>query len=466
MNFIKCLALGALFLLAGCQSEEETQSFLVACKYDSVANIETMLNNGMDVNGKSKAGITGLMVAAAENRREVVKLLLKHHAKPDIQTRNGVSALMLASLTGSDIAIIADLIHAQADVNLAARDKNTALMSAISNGWEGDVREDYLHIIELKKPDAAPERETALDKVIAATAERALAKGDGALMTQDMALKHAPGILKKNSEQIVALLLKSGADVNVANNDGETVFFQAVNSTRSAEMIRALIDAGADVNKADNEGTTPLMLAAANTEPELIKILAVPGLDLDKVNRDGLTPLMVAAAYGAPAVISALVERGAKVDVLSTQDITALMLAVKRDKKTSVAALLAAGADLNFKNKAGYAAVGYSHSGEVRQLLIDNHADLTGQVPLMAQSELQFCADKLADSLAYSNIARSISGDSRPDIMMHRQECPGLGQLTMLLGRVEFKPAGTEYMGQPVSCTVSDRLNAFRAQCH
>lgn len=401
MNLIKCLSLLFLFLLAGCQSEEETLSFLLACKYDSVVNVETMLNNGIDVNGKSKAGITGLMVAAAENRREVVELLLKHHAKPNIQTRAGTSALMLASARGSEAAIISDLIHAKADVNLVTRNKNTALMSAISDG-----------------------------------------------------------------EEIVALLLKSGADVNAVNNDGETAFYQAINHNRSASVIKALTDAGADVNKADNEGTSPLMLAAVSTDPTLINMLALPGLDVDQTNRDGLTPLQIASAYGAPAVISALVERGAKVDFLSSKDFTALMMAVKMEKKSSVVALLAAGANVNLKNKAGYTAIGYSRSGEIRQLLIDNHADLTGQVALMAQSELQFCANKLADSLAYSDIARSISGDSRPDIMMHRQDCPGLGQLTMLLGSFEFKPAGTQYMGQTVTCTVSEHRKEFEAKCH
>ncbi|HCT4436794.1 TPA: ankyrin repeat domain-containing protein [Klebsiella aerogenes] len=464
MNLIKCLSLLFLFLLAGCQSEEETLSFLLACKYDSVVNIETMLNNGIDVNGKSKAGITGLMVAAAENRREVVELLLKHHAKPNIQTRAGTSALMLASARGSEAAIISDLIHAKADVNLVTRNKNTALMSAISDGEE--VKDDYLHIIELKKPGAPQEEESVLDKIVAATAERSLARNGSALMTEDMALKAAPGILKKNGEEIVALLLKSGADVNAVNNDGETAFYQAINHNRSTSVIKALTDAGADVNKADNEGTSPLMLAAVSTDPTLINMLALPGLDVDQTNRDGLTPLQIASAYGAPAVISALVERGAKVDFLSSKDFTALMMAVKMEKKSSVVALLAAGANVNLKNKAGYTAIGYSRSGEIRQLLIDNHADLTGQVALMAQSELQFCANKLADSLAYSDIARSISGDSRPDIMMHRQDCPGLGQLTMLLGSFEFKPAGTQYMGQTVTCTVSEHRKEFEAKCH
>ncbi len=35
-----------------------------------------MLDNGIDVDGQDKTGLSGLMVAAAENRRDVVELLL------------------------------------------------------------------------------------------------------------------------------------------------------------------------------------------------------------------------------------------------------------------------------------------------------------------------------------------------------------------------------------------------------
>ncbi|PLP48262.1 hypothetical protein CWM98_04135, partial [Klebsiella variicola] len=112
MKVIKGLALLCLLMLAGCQSEEETSQFLLACKYDAPATIEAMLNNGIDVDGQDKTGLSGLMVAAAENRRDVVALLLKRQAKPNLQTRQGVTALMLAAARGSDAAIIGDLLQA------------------------------------------------------------------------------------------------------------------------------------------------------------------------------------------------------------------------------------------------------------------------------------------------------------------------------------------------------------------
>ncbi len=459
MKVIKGLALLCLLMLAGCQSEEETSQFLLACKYDAPATIEAMLNNGIDVDGQDKTGLSGLMVAAAENRRDVVALLLKRQAKPNLQTRQGVTALMLAAARGSDAAMIGDLLQAGASVNQTSVEKSTA----IADG--GDVRNDYQHILAMKKPDAPVEKESALDKIVGATAAKSLATGNRALMTEDMALQLAPGAFKKNVDEIVALLIRHGADVKAVNASGESAFFLAVDHARSAETITTLANAGADTSLADKSGTTPLMLAAAGDDPNLVLALSASGVEVDKPNREGLTALQVAAGQGSPAVIAALVQRGAKVDQLSANDLSPLMLAVKMNNKANVEALLEAGASVNLSNKAGYTAIGYSRAGEVRQLLLAQHAELKGQAAHMAQSELQFCANAFADKLAYSDIARAVNNDTRPDIMRHQQSCPELGELTMLLGEFKFNPAGSTYLGEPVTCKVSEYRKAFEVTC-
>ena len=107
-------------------------------------------------------------------------------------------------------------------MNQTSIDKSTALMSAISDG--GDVRNDYQHILAMKKPDAPVEEESTLDKIVGATAAKSLATGNRALMTEDMALQLAPGAFKKNVDEIVALLLKHGADVKAVNASGESAF--------------------------------------------------------------------------------------------------------------------------------------------------------------------------------------------------------------------------------------------------
>ncbi len=226
-----------------------------------------------------------------------------------------------------------------------------------------------------------------------------------------------------------------------------------------------MANAGADTSLADKSGTTPLMLAAAGDDPIWCWRCRPPGWKwISRTVKDSRR-CRWRLGQGAPAVIAALAQRGAKVDQLSANDLSPLMLAVKMNNKANVEALLAAGASVNLSNKAGYTAIGYSRAGEVRQLLLAQHAELKGQAAHMAQSELQFCANAFADKLAYSDIARAVNNDTRPDIMRHQQSCPELGELTMLLGEFTFTPAGATYLGEPVTCKVSEYRKTFEVNC-
>lgn len=69
-----------------------------------------MIADVFDIDAEDTQGITGLIVAAAENRPDVVKLLLKHKADSNIKSKLGVSALMFASARGSDIEIVQALM--------------------------------------------------------------------------------------------------------------------------------------------------------------------------------------------------------------------------------------------------------------------------------------------------------------------------------------------------------------------
>ncbi|WP_442959928.1 ankyrin repeat domain-containing protein [Providencia sp. PROV202] len=80
------------------------------CKYENISSIESMIADVFDIDAEDTQGITGLIVAAAENRPDVVKLRLKHKADTNIKSKLGVSALMFASARGSDIEIVQGLI--------------------------------------------------------------------------------------------------------------------------------------------------------------------------------------------------------------------------------------------------------------------------------------------------------------------------------------------------------------------
>lgn len=116
-------------------------------------------------------------------------------------------------------------------------------------------------------------------------------------MTEEMALQLAPGAFKKNVDEIVALLLKHGADVKAVNASGESAFSsQSITRVRRKRSRRWPTPGRTPA--ADKSGTTPLMLAAAGDDPNLVLALSASGVEVDKPNREGLTALQVAAGQG------------------------------------------------------------------------------------------------------------------------------------------------------------------------
>lgn len=82
----------------------------------------------------------------------------------------------------------------------------------------------------------------------------------------------------REDTDIVKLLLKHGAQINIKATDGETPLHHAV-TKQNKRMVEVLLSNGADVNAKDNSGKMPLTLALmfastyAGVEPSLHKQL-------------------------------------------------------------------------------------------------------------------------------------------------------------------------------------------------
>ena len=70
----------------------------------------------------------------------------------------------------------------------------------------------------------------------------------------------------------VESLLQSGADVNVCDRYGQTIFHEAARAWH-CDVALFLLENGGDLNKADRFGRTPLHVAAAVDYPEMITFL-------------------------------------------------------------------------------------------------------------------------------------------------------------------------------------------------
>lgn len=79
-----------------------------------------------------------------------------------------------------------------------------------------------------------------------------------------------------SSLEIIKLLIESGSDVNIADNNGVTPLMLAIVFTNSVDLIQFLIRSGADINEKDAEGhdIKELTCALCKSKPILNEVLS------------------------------------------------------------------------------------------------------------------------------------------------------------------------------------------------
>ena len=116
---------------------------------------------------------------------------------------------------------------------------------------------------------------------------------------------------QNNMTEVVKLLLRSGAEPNLAKKDGCTPVWIA-SSRGHEECLKLLIKHGADLNVPDkSQGATALFVACQNGKKEIVEILVSSDADIDKARTESTTPLMMAAHNGHTEIVAMMLRYGA-----------------------------------------------------------------------------------------------------------------------------------------------------------
>ncbi len=120
------------------------------------------------------------------------------------------------------------------------------------------------------------------------------------------------------------------------------------------ETVRSLLEDGSHVNERDTEHVTPLIYASGRGRIEVAKLLIKYGADVNARDRNGWTALQAASRYGHADVVCLLLNHSADVNAMQQDQWTALHLALMSGTSfETVKALLEKGADVHVRDDIG-----------------------------------------------------------------------------------------------------------------
>lgn len=147
--------------------------------------------------------------------------------------------------------------------------------------------------------------------------------------------------------ELIELLIKHGADINAADNEGNTVLHLSLRHSDPGFEFGPLFDLGADLNRQNLEGESPLMLAAINKPEQTVRQFLDKGADVKAATKRGATALHYAAQWNNWRAMELLLQAGANLEAHDAKGATPLSYAVERKQWNMARRLLEKGANSN-----------------------------------------------------------------------------------------------------------------------
>ena len=147
-------------------------------------------------------------------------------------------------------------------------------------------------------------------------------------------------LLKNNDYIGIKKYIKSGADLQETNEAGESVLACALRAWCDEDILKLLIESGADIFDFDDEGVSIFDMAITYDNRWMVEYLLEQGIDVNKTTRrSGFTALMAAACYGRVEIAELLLKNGADQYARDVKGFTAIDFARKMNKKSILALL-------------------------------------------------------------------------------------------------------------------------------
>ena len=153
-------------------------------------------------------------------------------------------------------------------------------------------------------------------------------------------------------EQIdsVKLLLKHGADPNIANWSDNSCLHQAVKQGHE-QLVEVLLSHKVNIDAQNDHQETALFIACYKGYSDIVKLLIEKNAKMDPVNRLGNTPLHMAVKTNTLDIVINLLQNGACVNIKGQHEMTPLHVAINQGSEEALSLLLRHNPDVNAQEK-------------------------------------------------------------------------------------------------------------------
>ncbi len=269
---------------------------LAVCRKASLEKLKLLFRRGADLQARSSKGYTLALMAAYQDRPQLMDYLIRAGAPLDVVTSYGESALGILSREGRFDEVRKLIAHGADPVPL----KWSPLLHAVAGGDLAGVK-----------------------SLVAGGAD--LEETDGWKRTAFLLAIHA------GWQEIAVYLLASGASRDARDWQGFPAMAYPA-EINDAGMLQWLLDQGFDPEQADHAGKTPLAIAVLADSTECVQLLLEAGAEW---RRDGDESPLIGCASD-PEIIRMLVARGADLADLGTRALRSFIgLVNDRDLKVS-----------------------------------------------------------------------------------------------------------------------------------
>lgn len=345
---------------------------------DDADAVSYLLKHGADPNVQDSYGNTPMHNCARQNAQRVARLLLSYGASINIQSKNSETPIGMACSSGHS-SMVQFFVDNSADVNLRGEGGWTPLHSACEK-----KRKNTLEIVKMLIGAGADpnifndEHQKACDLIEDSTIKSYLFKAQQMMNAEKV----------QQESEVKAFKPKHSMD-SCCDSLGRNELHLAVLEGRMADIERLSASNPFQLSTQDMYGNTPLHYAAYHNSKDIVPILlrcessatAIPLRSLE-----GDSALDYACTLGHIDIVKLLVPAGADVNAFDQRGWAPLHNAcskLHRHSLSLVQYLLAAGAGPSQRNHAGQLPFDITGNAAIKQILLDAASVEPTHVPIV-----------------------------------------------------------------------------------